>query len=120
MKIIKRLSLAILFFGSMVSVHGQADDKKNVSEARFKVAGVCNMCKDRIENAALIKGVKFAEWTADSLVLHVVFSPKKVTIDEIHHAVAEMGHDTDRVKASGEAYEKLPDCCAYRDGVEVH
>jgi mercuric ion binding protein len=53
------------------------DKKKKVETAEFKVKGVCMMCKERIENAALIKGVKLTEWNKETNMLKVVFNPKK-------------------------------------------
>ena len=53
-------------------------------------------------------------------MLKVIFVPEKVTLDDIHKAVAEAGHDTEKVKAADEVYNKLPKCCLYRDGVESH
>jgi mercuric ion binding protein len=96
------------------------DKKKKVETAEFKVKGVCMMCKERIENAALIKGVKLTEWNKETNMLKVVFNPKKTSLETIHSAVAEAGHETEKVKANKEAYSKLPKCCAYNDGVEKH
>jgi len=111
-KITVLLGLGLLLAGA---AHAQKDVR-----LEFEVDGVCGMCKERIENAALIKGVKFAEWDKETQILQVVYRPKKVTELDIHRAVAEMGHDTPKVKATKEAYQKLPACCAYRDGVDPH
>jgi len=32
---------------------------------------------------------------------------------EIHEAIAAVGHDTEKVKATDEAYEELHTCCKY-------
>jgi len=78
------------------------------------------MCKERIENAALIKGVKFAEWDKETKLIKVVFKPDKTDALKIHKSIAAAGHDTEKEKAEDEAYKKLPACCAYRDGVKTH
>ena len=104
-----------LFYG----LSSQAQDKKVVT-SEFEVIGVCEMCKDRIENAALIKGVKFAEWNKETGIVKVVYVPKKTSLETIQNAIAKAGHDTDLVKADDEDYKKLPKCCAYRDDVEKH
>lgn len=78
------------------------------------------MCKTRIENAVMIKGVKFAEWNKESHMLTVIFRTGKVDQTELEQAVAEAGHDTENEKASENAYNKLPGCCAYRDHVNTH
>ena len=93
---------------------------KKIETAEFKVAGVCKMCKKRIGDAALVKGVKLAEWNKDTQTLKVIFRTDRIKEDTIHDLVAKAGHDTEKVKASDENYKTLPDCCAYRDGVEVH
>ena len=101
---------------------GCASSQQNAKTvtAKFQVEGVCGMCEDRIETAALIKGVRSAEWDMPSSMLTVIYSPKNVTEDAIHNSIAAAGHDTDKVKAEDGSYSKLPGCCAYRDGVEKH
>ena len=78
------------------------------------------MCKNRIETAAYIKGVKFAEWNKETKVLKVSYKSTKVTEDDIHKAIAGVGHNTEKVKATQETIESLPGCCRYDDGVETH
>lgn len=118
MKTYLNILLAVLFTTSINSYAQESNKKVETSE--FKVTGVCGMCKKRIENAALIKGVKMAEWNAETQTLKVVYSTKKTDQEEIEKAVAAAGHDTENVTAPDDAYKKLPGCCAYRDGVEVH
>lgn len=112
--------LIILFLGLFLSpVFGQVKSKGNET-AEFTVKGLCGMCKERIENAALIKGVKLAEWNKETDILKVVYNPQKVKLDDIHASVAAAGHDTDKVKADDQVYKKLPRCCAYRDSNSKH
>jgi hypothetical protein len=92
----------------------------DVKTAEFKVEGVCGMCKDRIENGALIKGVKKAEWDKKTEMLTVIYNPDKVELIDIHKAIAELGHSTDKVKAKEASYNKLPMCCQYDDGAHKH
>ncbi|MFA6261138.1 MAG: heavy-metal-associated domain-containing protein [Bacteroidia bacterium] len=86
----------------------------------FKVSGNCGMCKERIEVALDQKGVKSAEWNIDSKVLEVIYVPEKVTIEQIHHYVASVGHDTDKELAPDSIYKQLPDCCQYREHPNTH
>jgi copper chaperone CopZ/outer membrane cobalamin receptor len=98
-------------------MHMHQDDGKLV---RFFVDGICGMCKDRIEEAALsLDGVEAAEWNIKKREL-VVFSPDSA-FDEslIHRAVNAAGHDTELSKAPDEAYASLHDCCKYRDPAVV-
>lgn len=112
--------LASIFFLTGAFSTAQAQDSSKITTLEFKVDGVCKMCKARIENAAYIKGVKMAEWQKETQMLKVVYKTKKVEEMEIHQAVAEAGHDTEKVKAEAANYSKLPGCCAFRDGVKVH
>ena len=109
--------IALVF--SIMDVSAQDKDKKIVTD-KFIVKGNCNMCKERIENAALMKGVKFVEWDKMTDTLKVIYRIDKVTLDDLHKAVAEAGHDTEKVKAKDEIYNKLPACCLYRDGDGKH
>lgn len=117
--IIKSIATALLF--AMASIITIAQEKpKKAEAAEFEVSGVCDKCETRIEDAALIKGVKFAEWDKETQILKVIYKTKHADEKDIHEAVAEAGHDTEEVKATDENYNKLPECCAYRDGVEKH
>ena len=92
----------------------------DIKTEEFKVEGVCGMCKDRIENGALIKGVKKAEWDKETGMITVDYNPEKVELIDIHKAIAELGHSTDKVKAKETTYNKLPLCCQYDDGAHKH
>ena len=111
------LIIALVF--SVMNLSGQERDKKIATE-KFIVHGNCNMCKERIENAALIKGVKFVEWDKVTDTLKVIYRTDKVILDDLHSAVAKAGHDTEKVKAKDEVYNKLPACCLYREGAGKH
>lgn len=83
------------------------------------VDGVCEMCKIRIEKAVRdVPGLVVSEWDVDTRQL--TFFTKEEDFDEnlVHQAVAAAGHDTKTHKAAEEVYNKLHDCCKYRD-VEV-
>lgn len=95
-----------------------AQDK--IVETKFEVRGNCGMCEERIENAALIKGVKKAEWDKKSQTITVLFRSDKVEILEIHKAIAAVGHNTNIIKAKEEDYKKLPFCCAYIENPNIH
>ena len=113
-----KLSLLVLFLG-IITFGAKAQGKK-VETAEFKVKGVCGMCKDRIENASLIKGVKFAEYDVETQILKVVYRSEKTNLEDIHKSIAKAGHSTDKVKADPKAYAKLPACCMYADPDNPH
>lgn len=105
------LILVLYFIGTFV----QAQEKKNKNaKHEIEVNGNCSMCEKRIEKAALsVKGVKIAEWHQDHGHLYVVIDETKCTLDQVHQAIADAGHDTDKVKAKDEVYENLHHCCKY-------
>ena len=89
--------------------------EKVLKHEMFKVGGNCEMCKDRIEKAALsLNGVGTAEWNTESKMIHISFDSGKTKLTDIHKAIAKVGHDTELEKAPDTVYEELPECCLYR------
>lgn len=86
-----------------------------IVKAEIKVYGNCGMCKARIQKALDRTGIKTASWDTKTKNLSVVYNSNKITEQRIHELIAEVGHDTDKVKAKDETYAKLPFCCLYRD-----
>jgi len=81
----------------------------------IKVSGNCEMCKDRIETVAKsVSGVTKADWSAETKMLRVEFVGAKTSSNAIQKAIAKVGHDTEKYKASDATYEALPECCLYR------
>src|SRR5690606_8013623 len=89
------------------------------STSSFTVAGVCGMCKARIEKAAGGSGLTNAEWDANTQLLtlshHATYD-----VDAARHRILAAGHDVDSLTAPQAAYEKLPACCHYHDEKNVH
>lgn len=97
--------LALLSIGT---TFGQTKTEK------FKVYGNCDLCKSKIEKAALgTEGVTTANWNKESKMIVVSFNTKKTTIHKIHMAIAKVGYDTEMCKAKDETYNALPGCCKY-------
>lgn len=91
-----------------------AQDKN--ARATMEVDGVCGMCKERIEKAAIkTKGVKSAVWSIKTHELDLIYDARKTSIDSISHNIATVGHDTKVIKATEEAYLSVHECCRYRD-----
>lgn len=88
---------------------------KSIITSTITVRGNCDECKNRIENAVDIKGVKLAVWEETNQVLTVTYNPEKVSLLQIKNAVVSKGHDADTLKAQEIIYNKLPDCCKYRN-----
>lgn len=83
---------------------------------QFLVKGNCNMCKARIEKAALKAGATSANWTAENQTLTMTLDESKVKCDDVLKQIAEVGHDNEKFKAPEEAYKNLPACCLYTRG----
>ena len=91
-----------------------AQDKN--AKASIEVDGVCGMCKARIEKAAIkTKGVKSAVWSVQTHELALIYDASKTNVESISKSIAAVGHDTQSVKASDEAYQSIHGCCRYRD-----
>lgn len=96
------------------STQSRASTKTYNEHTLFKVGGLCGLCKDRIETAALsVSGVESANWEPESQLVHLNFDASKTNSDEIQKAIAKVGHDTKKFKASDEVYKELPECCLY-------
>ncbi|WP_299337203.1 heavy-metal-associated domain-containing protein [uncultured Psychroserpens sp.] len=86
------------------------------AKASMEVDGVCLMCKERIEKAAIrTKGVKSAIWNVKTHELKLIFDERKTNLETISKKIASVGHDTKTIKATEEAYNSVHPCCKYRD-----
>jgi len=104
------LTLLAVFFLTL----GVAQDKN--AKASIEVDGVCGMCKERIEKAAIrTKGVKSAVWSVETHELRLIYDGRKTNLDSISKKIASVGHDTKLYTASDEAYNGIHACCKYRD-----
>lgn len=106
----------LLALFSNVSAFSQMHNHSQMTSATtetFKVWGNCDMCKARIEKTAKIDGVSKADWDKDTKILTLVYNPSEVKIESILKKIASVGHDTEKFKASEEAYKNLPGCCWY-------
>ena len=84
------------------------------------VAGACEMCKERIEKAAMErKGVKSAIWDLNTKMLTITFNPRSTTVEKVLCRVADRGHDNDFELAKDAVYKALPECCNYRESSQT-
>lgn len=110
----KNIILIFSFILIGFSVQAQEVKKKKNAKIEFHVDGNCEMCKKRIEKAALsVSGVKSADWHLDCGTLYLLINEEKATVVTIQKAIASAGHDNDGVKTTDEIYNKLHSCCAY-------
>ncbi|WP_299363985.1 heavy-metal-associated domain-containing protein [Winogradskyella sp.] len=104
----------ILIFTVLITTATFAQDKN--AKATIEVDGVCEMCKARIEKAAIrTKGVKSAVWNIDTHELQLIYDERKTDLKTIAQKLADVGHDTKEIKATDEAYDSVHPCCKYRD-----
>lgn len=85
-------------------------------EIEFQVSGVCGMCETRIEKALDVPGVIMAEWDVETKKAKVAYKTKVISEEQIHQLIANVGHDTDKIKATDEVYANIHGCCKYREG----
>ncbi len=102
--------ISLLFF--MLQVNAQTSTLKDTT---FKVFGVCEQCKDRIENAVKGKGVRSAVWNVDSKILSMLFNPSQTSVEKIQSRIISVGHDLENKKSNDAVYKALPECCHYRE-----
>ncbi len=108
----KKISIAIILTLMSAITFAQEKNKKLTME----VDGKCDMCKMRIEKAALgVKGVKYAFWDIPSHQLSLIIDERKTDPMKIKTALVIVGHDTKELKATEEAYNSVHPCCKYRE-----
>lgn len=109
----KTFMLILAFALIHLTSFAQSESPSKTETAEFKVYGNCGMCKTRIEKALTIDGVESATWDKDTKMAKVIFNSDKISVDKLHQLVAEIGHDTEMVKAEDKTYDKLHGCCKY-------
>jgi periplasmic mercuric ion binding protein len=107
-----------VFLGMMllvVTLSVQAQDKKNKNaKYTIEVNGNCEQCQRRIQKAAFsVSGVKMASWNIETHQLDLTLNEEKASIAQVEKAIAKVGHDTAKVKATQEDYDNLHSCCKY-------
>jgi len=112
MKSFKYFLFIVTVFASL-DLTAQVNKSKD-STVSFRVSGACEICKDRIEKALKIRGVRSANWNVDSKMLTLVYSPTIISLLKVNKIIAGVGHDTELEKAKDAVYNELPECCHYR------
>ena len=93
--------------------HVVKQNKKLLTES-IKVYGNCNMCKKTIEGAvSSMDGVSLVNWNKDTKILNVKYNSDITSVESIKRSIADVGYDTDDVRASDDSYHSLHDCCKY-------
>lgn len=111
-----KMKYLIIILSIIFSVNFAFAQDKDIVTEEYVVSGNCGECKERIERAAYVKGVKLAEWDKDTKKLKVVYKPSKTSAETILHSVADAGYDSEKYTADEGDYKRLPKCCQYRTG----
>ena len=105
----------ILLLLAVVAFTFNSTAQSKITETSMEVDGLCGMCKQRIENAAYLPGVKKVNWDKETHQLDLTFRNDKVSKEEIIASINEAGHDVKGAIASDEQYANIHGCCRYRD-----
>jgi copper chaperone CopZ/outer membrane cobalamin receptor len=104
----------ITFFLLFINAQTSQAQQTTITDS-FRVEGVCISCKNRIEKVLKVKGVNSATWRISDKILTINYQPGIINLEQIETRIADVGHDTPLKKAKDEVYNKLPDCCLYKD-----
>jgi cation transport ATPase len=109
----KNIILIIVVIFTGFSVQAQEKKYKNAKYVTI-VNGNCEQCQKRIQKAAYsVAGVKSASWNLETHQLNLIINEEKTSTLLVKKAIAKVGHDTDKVKATAEDYNNLHHCCLY-------
>ena len=113
--------LLVCLFAITATANAQSDTTKEATKPTFvtsviEVSGNCGQCKERIETAVDVAGVRKAVWSPKTGKLTITYKPEKISLEKIEKLIAAAGHDTKTAKADAKTYDGLPGCCQYREG----
>ena len=97
-----------------------AQDAKNekFTSTVFKVFGACEECKDRIELAIKVRGVRLGIWNVETKMLILEYDSTVISLEKIQNKIVAVGHDLETKKANDKVYNNLDACCHYREMAE--
>ena len=104
MKFHQYLLLLFLIFANQV-IFAQDLKSGTISSTSFKVFGACDQCKNRIEAALKIKGVKVANWDVDTKILALEYNAAQISLEKIQNKILSVGHDLFDKKAKDIIYK---------------
>ena len=78
----------ILLIIAVIVISFSVTAQNKTVKTSFKVYGNCTQCKERIESALDIKGIKLAEWNIDTKVLQLVYDSTKISESQIRQKIA--------------------------------
>lgn len=117
--------IVLIYLISTAFISGQEKKLNKNKKVFYRVDGICEMCKTRIETAALkTKGVKFALWNIETKQLNLIIDKRKTNVNITQENILKVGHDilledNTVLKAKDESYNSVYPCCKYRDEVII-
>jgi copper chaperone CopZ len=109
----KKLFVAFGLIACVHSVNAQKTSHKITTT--FWVAAACSMCEATIEKALDVKGVIAADFVLATHQLTITYNSKKLTEENIHQLLNEVGYDTEKSNCTDEQYSRVHGCCRYRE-----
>ena len=107
------LPLCCRYRNPTTTVHAIAASDALVKE--IWVNGSCEMCKERIEEVAKKQvGISEASWDVETKLLKIVTN-ESFNLVKLEAELIAIGHDTKNQNAQIKDYNKLPQCCQYRE-----
>jgi copper chaperone CopZ len=78
--------------------------------------GECKECSRSLEKILIkLNGIESVEFIKKNKTLKIVYNPAYISEPDIHRKIAEVGYDTELVKATDQAYNNLLECCKYKN-----
>jgi copper chaperone CopZ len=111
-KIISILAISFVLC-STLSSFGQKPPKTVTT--KFWVAGICGLCEETIEKVMDTKGVVAADYDLADNQLSITYKPSKISEERIHQILNEAGYDTEKSACTNEQYQRVHECCKYRE-----
>lgn len=112
MKSINKISMLLIIIGAF-TITGCKAAINNTKTETFKIWGNCEMCEERIEEAAYKKNVSKGDWNKDTKLITITFDSTKTNSGEILKRIAYAGYDSEQFLAPDDVYANLPGCCQY-------
>lgn len=108
------MATAALWSGAQLSAQ-----KIQYKTETVHIAGNCEMCKARIEQAGTEKGVSELVWDEKTKTANLRYNPAATGLNAVLKRVALAGHDNNEYLAPATVYAALPACCRYERKSQV-
>jgi periplasmic mercuric ion binding protein len=109
----KYISIFLLLFTfAKISIAGQTDTLKVKTQVYCDHCVECESCWPKMEKElTFTSGIKKSTFDPKSMVITVIYNPKRINPEKIRKTISKIGFDADDVKADPKAQGKLDGCC---------